>query len=78
MNKWSPALRSNLVLAATKADVDDNSGLFESTRSGHINLLWNVARPLVVGAEFSRIDGERGNGGKVELNRLILSAQYFF
>ena len=77
-HKWSPTLRSTIVLAGTEADVATGSELFESTRSGHVNLLWNVAKPLRLGVELALIKGDASNGDGVELNRVIFSARYAF
>jgi len=77
-HKWSPTLRSTLVLSGTEADVATDSALFESTRSGHLNLLWDVAKPLRLGVELALIEGDAANGDGVELNRVICSARYVF
>ena len=75
---WTPKVRSTLMLAGTFADTNSNSTLFDSSRSVHLNLLWDVAPKVTLGVEVQRVELERGNGEDYDLNRLQFSARYGF
>jgi hypothetical protein len=77
---WTPALRSTLVLSASRAD--NPAGTFgtinKSDRSAHLNLIWSPWRAVNLGAELIHGQREIENGQSGSLNRVQLSAQYSF
>ena len=77
---WTPRLRSTIELSAAGSNPPGGtaSGVNESDRSQHVNLIWSPVDAVNLGAEL--LHGERTvvGGDKGSLNRVQLSAQYLF
>jgi hypothetical protein len=77
---WRPGLRSNLVLAASQADLP--SGTFGTNNqkdySAHVNLIWSPWKNVDVGIEYIYAKREIENGQDGDLNRVQASAKYSF
>ena len=80
-HRWSPTLRSSLILAASQADTPDGgtfNGFNKSARSGHLNLIYSPVPQVNLGAELIEekrtvVDGDFGI-----LRRIQFAAQYLF
>jgi hypothetical protein len=80
-HRWSPTLRSSLILAASQTDTPDGgtfNGFNKSARSGHLNLIYSPVPQVNLGAELIEekrtvVDGDFGT-----LRRVQFAAQYLF
>jgi hypothetical protein len=77
---WSDRWRTNLAVSASGADNPDTAAVTvnERVRSGHLNLIWQAAKPLTLGGELIYGEREQENGDDGSLRRLQLSAKYAF
>ena len=77
---WSDRWRTNLAVSASAADNPDTAAVTvnERVRSGHLNLIWQAAKPLTLGGELIYGEREQENGDDGNLRRLQLSAKYAF
>lgn len=73
-------VRSNLVLSVSEADNPDTVAGTTNKRvqSAHVNTIWQIAAPLIVGAEFiyGHRETEAGETGNVK--RVQFTARYVF
>jgi len=80
-HRWSPTLRSSLILAASQTDTPDGgtfNGFNKSARSGHLNLIYSPMPQVNLRAELIEekrtvVDGDFGT-----LRRVQFAAQYLF
>lgn len=77
---WTPALRSSLVLAESRANNPGGTfgGINRGARSEHLNLIWSPLASVNLGVEWinaRRITEDRSSG---TLNRVQFGAQYLF
>ncbi len=77
---WTPALRSTLVVSASRADHPTGAfgGINKSDSSVHANVIWTPWKSVDVGAELIHARREIESGATGSLNRLQLSAKHAF
>lgn len=77
---WSDQWRSNLILSMVQADNPDTVAgtVNETVSSGHVNLIWQVAKPLILGGEVIYAQREDESGDSGDLTRLQFTARYTF
>jgi hypothetical protein len=77
---WSERLRSSLVLSMAHASnpASAPANTKRSTRSAHVNLIWNPVARTDVGLEYIYADRETEDGQAGRLDRLQASAKYAF
>jgi len=77
---WNDRLRSNFVLSAASENnpADSPASTNKSTRSAHVNLIWNPVPNTDLGMEYIYGFRETEDGLKGHLNRLQASAKYAF
>ncbi|MBL4570633.1 MAG: porin [Alcanivorax sp.] len=77
---WNDRWRSNFAVSVSEADNPDTVAATtnKTVRSGHANLIWQVAKPLSLGGELIYGDREIENGEDGDLKRVQFTAKYAF
>lgn len=77
---WSDRWRTNIAVSASEADNPDTAAgaVNKRVQSGHLNLIWQAAKPLTLGGELIYGEREQENDADGNLRRLQLSAKYAF
>ena len=80
-HQWRPDLRSSVGLSYFNADIPTEivgTGLTKTSQSALVNVIYNIAPALEVGAELLHGQRELASGLDGSLDRLQLSAKYRF
>ena len=80
-HQWRPDLRSSVGLSYFNADIPTEiigTGLTKTSQSALVNVIYNIAPALEVGAELLHGQRELESGLDGSLDRLQLSAKYRF
>lgn len=77
---WNDRWRSNLAVSSSKADNPDTAAVTvnRKVQSGHVNLIWQAAKPLSLGGELIYGKREQENGDDGSLRRVQFTAKYAF
>ncbi len=78
---WNDKWRSNLTFGTLSIDNDTaltGTSVTETATSVHVNLLYQAAPKLTIGAEYFVANRDLESGADGDLNRLMFSAKYAF